>query len=74
MTKTTLTRDEVNAAYNELVAAANVFKEAVLKFKDVYDAESVSISGISDDVFDVVWEIKLDIEETFEEDEDEDED
>lgn len=70
MTKTTHTREEVNAAYNELVAAANVFKEAVLKFKDVYDADTVSVSGISDDVFDALWEIKTDIEYSLEDEED----
>ena len=70
-TKTNLTHEQAVAALDELVAAKLTFKLAVDKFKNVYDPNTVDMSGIIDDLDETIFEIESDIDETFEDEDDE---
>jgi DNA phosphorothioation-dependent restriction protein DptG len=67
MEKTQTSREwyEVDAAYHELQDAYDVFRDIVLKFKEVYNPVSLDLEGMIDGVGDVVCDIETDINNAF---------
>ena len=70
-TETTATREEVEAAFEELKAAGKVYLDAVDKFMRVFDCDTVSAEGLYEHLEGVENDIQENIDSTFEEDEDE---
>jgi hypothetical protein len=67
-TKTQTTQEQAEAALAELVAAKDIFASALKKFSKVYNPNTVEVTGLIDDIEEMLFEIQADIDETFEED------
>jgi uncharacterized protein YvpB len=67
-TQTTQEQAEAEAALAELVAAKDIFASALKKFSKVYNPNTVEVTGLIDDIEEMLFEIQADIDETFEED------
>ena len=59
------THEEVKSAYLELTAASDVFNDAVLKFKKVFDPDDVSLDGLIESIDETLSEIDDAIEDTY---------
>ena len=65
---TQATQEQAEAALAELTAVKNIFASALKKFSEVYNPNTVEVTGLIDDIEEMLFEIQADIDETFEED------